>query len=636
MTGSGIPCPRPRQSPPPTLPALRPTPPSCRLAIPATCHSRLLYRYPARSCSATIGHPRFKVRYPFIVPTVGPAHIVEPLIRSVILLTASPDQSPHLSPSLRTQPAPPPPRLSSILKLLDSPTPPPPRFRHRHVCCCGYAITPLHTPEILPVSLPARIHDGDCAQGQGTIDTTYSSVTSRPIRPLPKRRLRSRLSEDADAALFAAPPAPAAPLFYFPYSSYSGDAALGNSNSSGGFASGHGAGDGLHDSSDDEDNSNVSVSRGMGTGSSGNTDGPSGGNAGNADPYEWTENTNNKKKRKIPTHTNPGGSTSGGGMGGNCGGTHASSGFSPTSAPRSRWKSSGTSQRSPLSAMSSVNHSSLRRSNRRYTPSPSVESFNRIVTAKGREEPVTPSKGKPKDARGDSGLPKESQFTFVCDSPVSANLAYTSTPNPGAGGAKMQTVGTQTSPGMSNSTYQQTPLPTKKKSPKPSRRDIYQQQMRRRRQEAAHNNNGEVWICEFCEYEAIFGEPPEALMRQYEIKDRKERKRLAEKRRLLEKAKQKGKKNSGKNTGKKGGNHHGNAPPPPPPPSTTDSQGTQSDNTPLASAAQTPALKPTRQSQQVQTDSFLEGSSHVSTGRGASGVNGGAAKASTGDGGTSS
>lgn len=56
----------------------------------------------------------------------------------------------------------------------------------------------------------------------------------------------------------------------------------------------------------------------------------------------------------------------------------------------------------------------------------------------------------------------------------------------------------------------------------------------------------DTWICEFCEYEMIFGSPPEALIRQYEIKDRQERRRLAEKRRLLEKAKMKGRK------GKKG------------------------------------------------------------------------------------
>jgi hypothetical protein len=71
---------------------------------------------------------------------------------------------------------------------------------------------------------------------------------------------------------------------------------------------------------------------------------------------------------------------------------------------------------------------------------------------------------------------------------------------------------------------------------------------RQRRLQQEYNNyhhppsGDEIWICEFCEYESIFGSPPEALMRQYEIKDRRERRRLAEKRRLLEKAKMKGRK----------------------------------------------------------------------------------------------
>lgn len=75
---------------------------------------------------------------------------------------------------------------------------------------------------------------------------------------------------------------------------------------------------------------------------------------------------------------------------------------------------------------------------------------------------------------------------------------------------------------------------------------------RQRRLQQEYNNyhhppsGDEVWICEFCEYESIFGTPPEALIRQYEIKDRRERRRMAEKRRLLEKAKMKGRK------GKKG------------------------------------------------------------------------------------
>lgn len=56
----------------------------------------------------------------------------------------------------------------------------------------------------------------------------------------------------------------------------------------------------------------------------------------------------------------------------------------------------------------------------------------------------------------------------------------------------------------------------------------------------------DIWMCEFCEYELIYGSPPEALIRQYEIKDRRVRKQEAERRRLLEKAKSKGRK------GKKG------------------------------------------------------------------------------------
>lgn len=65
-----------------------------------------------------------------------------------------------------------------------------------------------------------------------------------------------------------------------------------------------------------------------------------------------------------------------------------------------------------------------------------------------------------------------------------------------------------------------------------------------------------MWICEFCEYEDIYGAPPYALIRQYEIKDRKERKKAAEKRRLLEKAKLKGRKNK-KGAGK-GKNNNAN------------------------------------------------------------------------------
>lgn len=94
----------------------------------------------------------------------------------------------------------------------------------------------------------------------------------------------------------------------------------------------------------------------------------------------------------------------------------------------------------------------------------------------------------------------------------------------------------------------------------------------------------EVWICEFCEYERIFGTPPEALIKQYEIKDRRIRKQEAERRRLLEKAKMKGRKGKkgSKATQKPAATTHDRQPQhqpsqQPPPMHQSLSQGTQSE-----------------------------------------------------------
>lgn len=102
------------------------------------------------------------------------------------------------------------------------------------------------------------------------------------------------------------------------------------------------------------------------------------------------------------------------------------------------------------------------------------------------------------------------------------------------------------------STQKQTaPAQTKKARRRPGKEYLIAARERRQQQEYQnyhHPPNAEdVWICEFCEYERIFGTPPEALIKQYEIKDRRVRKQEAERRRLLEKAKMKGRK------GKKGG-----------------------------------------------------------------------------------
>jgi hypothetical protein len=95
----------------------------------------------------------------------------------------------------------------------------------------------------------------------------------------------------------------------------------------------------------------------------------------------------------------------------------------------------------------------------------------------------------------------------------------------------------------------------------------------------------DIWICEFCEYERIFGSPPRALIRQYEIKDRRAKKQEAEKRRLLEKAKMKGRKKKGNKAAPKPSQPAHNPQQPtqqPQPasmnPSQSQSQGTQSED----------------------------------------------------------
>ena len=173
----------------------------------------------------------------------------------------------------------------------------------------------------------------------------------------------------------------------------------------------------------------------------------------------------------------------------------------------------------------------------------------------------------------------KTQFTFTCESDSAKSIvwpgqqsqlsgvSYQTPPQPhinnsetAQGSRGFATQGTQTSPIMAGQPQQcgtpqagadqQAPQPPKK----PRRPLVKQYAMaaRQRRLQQDYNNYHhpsraeDIWICEFCEYESIFGSPPEALVRQYEIKDRRERKRLAEKRRLLEKAKMKGRK------GKKG------------------------------------------------------------------------------------
>lgn len=243
--------------------------------------------------------------------------------------------------------------------------------------------------------------------------------------------------------------------------------------------------------------------------------------------------------------------------------------------------------------------------------------ISQAIKTAAEQGPLTPQKGKENvsllQQSASSSVTPKTQFTFTCESDSAnkmvdhahamADAAYRAgygTPTPAAGhvrGAngqpvapanRVSTQGTQTTPPLRQNpgaaprapappptthpnqqaaAGQQPPPPAPK--PKPRRRPSkeYALAARQRKLQQEYTNyhhrptRDNMWICEFCEYEDIFGVPPYAMIRAYEIKDRQERKKAAEKRRLLEKAKQKNKR--GKKNGKGGKNNATAAAPPP-------------------------------------------------------------------------
>lgn len=163
--------------------------------------------------------------------------------------------------------------------------------------------------------------------------------------------------------------------------------------------------------------------------------------------------------------------------------------------------------------------------------------------------------------------PATTQFTFTCDSQVPGSLAWpgsdpkmsASAPiddydapvrsypharaaqahQPAASGASPPE-----GPPSDSSLRGEAPqsATSERKNRRRAARDLHLQARKRRddttRQNYLHPQKPEdQWICEFCEYERIFGYPPVALIRQYEIKDRKLRQQEEERRRVWEKAK---------------------------------------------------------------------------------------------------
>lgn len=169
-------------------------------------------------------------------------------------------------------------------------------------------------------------------------------------------------------------------------------------------------------------------------------------------------------------------------------------------------------------------------------------------------------------------LPTSSQFTFTCESQTPGAIQWPGKSNsfdrnglPRTNHCPGRSVGQSTpsqalqhlpagalsNPGQheGNSLKQVSRIPAS--SARKNRRRLERELVaaaRTRRQIATENyyhslvNPEDIWICEFCEYERIFGEPPRTLIRDYEIKERRQRQEEADRKRLLEKAKAKSRK----------------------------------------------------------------------------------------------
>ncbi|KAI8632882.1 hypothetical protein F5Y19DRAFT_419332 [Xylariaceae sp. FL1651] len=476
-------------------------------------------------------------------------------------------------------------------------------------------------------------------------ESTSSLFPDRPIRPLPKRRLRERLSPGvADSIKYPPAPQTSTPLFVYPYNSREGSSSSAELAGASGRENVVKPGEDVRFrrnglTADRDDESLMSQAR-RALGSRGFHEPlehgyripqrsgqprhpkpqPPPSTASSADGYDSFENTNNKKKRKIPiagetilngTHvlseTNAFGIPSPPAMGDGDGGDPlpTSTPYYQSGGPLSNGQGiSGPGRgrygrirngRSPLRALSDSNtnwtgrNMKLRGANQ--YPSPPSENSGIISTAIASAEKLPAPTGQEnisllqQQASMKSSPTPSTQFTFTFGSqnPVSwpgsdpspHNLTGSNRTHPAnateyhGGNARNTQTQSGLSPNISGSGNAQASLhpssdnlgkgtPVATTAPKKSKRqgNSLLRAARQRRRDTEYQNMHhppgpeDNYVCEFCEYELIFGHPPEALIRQYEIKDRRRRREEAERRRLLEKAKMKSRKGKKVNNSK--------------------------------------------------------------------------------------
>ncbi|CAI6094147.1 unnamed protein product, partial [Clonostachys chloroleuca] len=261
------------------------------------------------------------------------------------------------------------------------------------------------------------------------------------------------------------------------------------------------------------------------------------------DGYDSFENTNNKKKRKIPS--------AGDSVLNSAHGLNIDMSSHPTSAGAGSPSGEVNGDHSLYSSAGYTTTGSFGSNGQEHEGSSGI--IRNAIANAGKlppqgEENVSLLQ---QHSAKSKGTPSSSQFTFTCDSQVTGTLHWPAN-------SSRHNMGQQSSfingaPAAHHEDLNKAANRERRKT----RRQIEKELVRAaedRRQAAARRyyqnppKPEDFWICEFCEYEAIFGEPPRALIRQYELKDYKKRQEEADRKRLLEKAKQKGRK--GKKNGK--------------------------------------------------------------------------------------
>ncbi|GAB0144148.1 hypothetical protein EsHS_00004634 [Epichloe bromicola] len=386
-------------------------------------------------------------------------------------------------------------------------------------------------------------------------DTVSSLFPDRPIRPLPKRRLRERLSpEVADSISYPPSAQSSLPLFHYPpyilkggSSPFTIDVSIPIRSTS---VEATGRSNALQRNgtiSDDEKEkyrqhrsmlvtrsrpeilsrgSRESVPQELSRQIESQVAQQRHSASSSVDGYDSFENTNNKKKRKIP---------SAGDLSVN--GVHGLS--------------------------SDINALALSTG----PPTPSTTEGGGIISSAIANAGKLPPQGQQsvslleQHSLYPKNTPASAQFTFTCDSQVPGTVQW-----PGSSSRQdlpSQTLEMPPNVNAINNSNVDAVNASNAQSRRRARRRLEKELASAARQrkliaaENFHHNPPKIedmWICEFCEYERIFGKPPRVLTRVYEIKDRRQRQEEAERKRLLEKAKAKSRKSkkSGKASNKGG------------------------------------------------------------------------------------